>query len=74
MARKAAPKAPRTRRAFGRLRELPSGRWQATYPHRGAVHKAAATFPNKDAATSWLGSEQHLIELDRLTPGTIARH
>ena len=70
MARKAAPKAPRTRRAFGRLRELPSGRWQATYPHRGAVHKAAATFPNKDAATSWLGSEQHLIELDRLTPGT----
>ena len=63
-------KAPRTRRTFGRLRELPSGRWQATYPHRGTVHKAAATFPTKDSATSWLSSEEHLIELDRLTPGT----
>lgn len=70
MARKAAPKAPRTRRTFGRLRQLPSGRWQATYPHHGTVHKAAVTFPTKDSATSWLGSEQHLIELDRLTPGT----
>lgn len=69
MARNVAPKA-RTRRAFGRLRQLPSGRWQATYPHRGTVHKAATTFPTKDSATSWLESEGHLIELDRLTPGT----
>lgn len=40
------------------------------YPHRGAVHRAPATFPTKDSATSWLGAEEHLIELDRLTPGT----
>ncbi|RUP03021.1 MAG: site-specific integrase [Mycobacterium sp.] len=59
----------RTRRQFGRLRELPSGRWQATYLHRGAVYKAAATFPTKDTATSWLQAEADLIDLDRRRPG-----
>lgn len=61
---------PRTRRAFGRLRELPSGRWQASYPHQGAVHKAPATFPTKDAAVAWLKSEEDMIDIDRRNPGT----
>lgn len=34
------------------------------------MHKALATFPTKDSATSWLEQEKHLTELDRLTPGT----
>jgi integrase len=29
-----------------------------------------ATFPTKDSAVAWLNDEQHLIELDRRTPGT----
>ena len=71
MTRKAATKASqtRTRRTFGRLRELPSGRWQASYPHRGAVHKAPATFPTKDAAVAWLKSEEDMIDIDRRNPG-----
>lgn len=60
----------RTRRGFGRLRLLPSGRYQASYPHRGEVHNAPATFPTKDSAIAWLSDEEHLIELDRRTPGT----
>lgn len=62
----------RTRRAFGRLRKLPSGRWQASYLHQAAVHKAPATFPSQASAAAWLASEEHLIDLDRITPGTWA--
>jgi hypothetical protein len=69
-ARSSTKGAPRTRRGFGRLRELPSGRYQASYPHHGVVHNALATFPTKDSAVAWLNDEQHLIELDRRTPGT----
>lgn len=78
MARKAVAKAatetPR-RRAFGRLRELPSGRWQVSYLHNGAVHKAPATFPGvrpgvaPESAIAWLDNEQADIELDRKRPG-----
>lgn len=59
----------RTRRAFGRLRQLPSGRWQATYPHQGVVHRAAATFPTKESGQRWLEDERDLIELDRRNLG-----
>jgi integrase len=65
-----AQSQPRTRRGFGRLRKLPSGRYQASYPHHGAVHNALATFPTKDSAVAWLNDEEHLIDLDRRTPGT----
>lgn len=66
---KAVPQ-PRTRRGFGRLRELPSGRYQATYLHRGVVHKAPATFPTKASGQRWLEDERDLIELDRRNLGT----
>ncbi|MFA1701661.1 tyrosine recombinase XerC [Mycobacterium intracellulare] len=62
-------KAERTRRAFGRLRQLPSGRWQAAYLHNGAVYKALATFPTKSTAAHWIQSEADLIDLDRRRPG-----
>jgi integrase len=65
-----AAKGERTRRQFGRLRQLPSGRHQASYLHNGAVYKAPATFPTKGSAVHWLQAEADLIELDRRNPGT----
>ena len=67
---KIKPKGERTRRTFGRMRQLPSGRWQASYLHRGGVHKALATFPTKGSAGHWLQAEEDLIDLDRRQPGT----
>ncbi|MDG4667822.1 site-specific integrase [Mycobacterium sp. 236(2023)] len=69
-ARKATKQAPPKRLSFGRARQERSGRWSAGYNHHGVLHRALATFPTKQAATSWLDAEEHLIELDRLTPGT----
>lgn len=66
---RAAAKAERTRRSFGRMRQLPSGRWQASYLHNGAVYKALATFPTKSSAGHWLQAEEDLIDLDRRRPG-----
>lgn len=71
MARTKTVKA-RTRRTFGRLRKLPSGRWQASYLHNGVVHGAPATFPTEKSGDYWLQSEQDLIDLDRRQPGTWA--
>lgn len=72
MARQAAVgkvKSERTRRQFGRMRQLPSGRWQVSYLHRGTLYNALATFPTKASASHWLQDEQDLIELDRRRPG-----
>jgi len=45
----------RTRRRFGRIRKLPSGRWQAGYTGPdGTVHGADQTFSTKAAAERWL--------------------
>lgn len=45
----------RSRRRFGRIRKLPSGRWQAGYTGPdGTVHQAGETFPTKAAAERWL--------------------
>lgn len=44
-----------SRRRFGRIRKLPSGRWQARYPdHSGRAVTAPATFPTKGDAARWL--------------------
>lgn len=55
---------------FGRTRQERSGRWSAAYRHNGVMHRPADTFPSKQSAVSWLDNERHLIELDRITPGT----
>lgn len=58
-----------TRRRFGRVRQLPSGRWQAAYTHKGKVYKAPHTFERERAtksqrdagilgATDWLNLRQ----------------
>jgi integrase len=59
-----ARKARRKRRRFGRLRHLPSGRWQAAYigpDHK--LHRAPHTFPSDVAAESWLAIERRKIDL-----------
>lgn len=64
-----AKKQPQ-RLSFGRTRQERSGRWSAAYRHHGVMHRPADTFPSKQSAVSWLDNERHLIELDRITPGT----
>ncbi|WP_428340754.1 tyrosine-type recombinase/integrase [Mycobacterium sp.] len=57
-------KTRRKRRRFGRLRHLPSGRWQAAYVGPDAkLHKAPHTFASDVAAESWLSDERHKIDL-----------
>ncbi|MCH8612319.1 tyrosine-type recombinase/integrase [Arsenicicoccus dermatophilus] len=52
----------RSRRAFGALRKLPSGRWQASYTGPDLTrHNAPATFQTKGDAEAWLGLEEHLV-------------
>ncbi len=49
------PPKRRTRRRFGHLRRLPSGRWQAKYPGPdGKFHTAPHTFKGKGIAEQWL--------------------
>jgi integrase len=54
----------RTRRGFGRLRQLPSGRWQAAYTGPdGRVHKAPRTYVAEIDAEGWLAAERRKIDL-----------
>ncbi|MFG1931309.1 tyrosine-type recombinase/integrase [Mycobacterium sp. NPDC048908] len=53
-----------TRRQFGQLRQLPSGRWQAAYTGPdGNRHKAPRTYATDDDAIGWLNIERRKIEL-----------
>jgi len=53
-----------TRRQFGQLRQLPSGRWQVAYTGPdGNRHKAPRTFATDDDAIGWLNIERRKIEL-----------
>ncbi len=46
-----------TRREFGRVRKLPSGRWQARYPvGDGQLRTAPQTFPTKTDASTYLSA------------------
>lgn len=49
-----ARKRKQIRRTFGRVRELPSGRFQASYRHDGQVVNAPRTFPTETDANAWL--------------------
>jgi hypothetical protein len=53
-----------TRRSWGALRQLPSGRYQASYrdPDTGKLTPAGTTFASKAAADRWLARKR--IELD----------
>jgi len=55
---------PAARRRFGKLRKLPSGRWQASYlDHDGLRHVAPDTFERKREAEQWLAAVE--VELLR---------
>ncbi|WP_425310623.1 site-specific integrase [Ammonicoccus fulvus] len=61
--------AGRSRRGFGRIRELPSGKFQAAYMGPDArLHKAPTTFSAKYMAEGWIDAERRLIERDDWTP------
>jgi integrase len=52
------------RRGFGRLRRLPSGRWQAAYVGPdGNVHKAPRTYSQEIDAEGWLAQQRRKIDL-----------
>jgi integrase len=59
-----------SRRRFGRIRKLPSGRWQARYPDRSGRDIAAPhTFATKSEADRWLVNvEAELARGQRLDP------
>lgn len=54
----------RKKRGFGRLRKLPSGRWQAAYiGPDGKLHKAERTYAAEMDAEGWLARERRKIDL-----------
>lgn len=66
---RSSPTPTRQRRSFGRIKHRDSGRFTASYLHRGVVHRAPASFPTKTSASAWLQAEQDLIDLDNRNPG-----
>ncbi len=59
----------RQRRPFGKVRQLPSDRWQASYiGPDGTRHAAPATFSTKAAASAWLSQRQSEILREVWTP------
>lgn len=51
------------RRSWGKVRKLPSGRWQASYiGPDGERHTATTTYDDKETATLWLRQERRLVE------------
>lgn len=59
----------RSRRSWGKIRVLPSGRYQASYVGKDlARHVARTTFTAKMDAEYWLGDERRLIERGEWTP------
>lgn len=45
-------------RRFGRLEQLPSGNWRASYMHDGQRRFAPHTFPDVDSADDWLTTQR----------------
>lgn len=68
MTRQRAPRQ-RSRRSFGAVRQLPSGRYQASYIGPDAArHRAPETFAAKTDAEGWLSAERRLIDLETWQP------
>jgi integrase len=62
----------RKRRGFGRLRQLPSGRWQAAYVGPDTrLHQAPRTYSTESDAEGWLAIERRKIDLG--TWGSVER-
>ena len=64
-----ATKDKTERRRWGKLRRLPSGRWQASYVGPDLLrHTAKSTFTARIDAEGWLSDERRLVELHAWTP------
>lgn len=50
-----------SKRQFGTIRKLSSGRWQASYWHEGGRHFAPRTFSAKAAASAWLAEVETAV-------------
>jgi integrase len=62
------------RRRFGRVRKLPSGRWQARYlGPDGRDHPAPVTFASKTDAAQWLAHAESDIRRDRWRDPSVGR-
>lgn len=59
--------APVTRQ-WGKVRRLPSGRYQASYVHKGTRYTAPETYTVQGRAHGWIESERRLIVTDTWTP------
>ena len=58
-----------TKRQFGTVSQLPSGRWRARYTGPdGKKHSAATTFPESDDAYAWLSNERKIIDRGEWIP------
>lgn len=59
----------RSRRGWGQIRQMGSGRYQASYvAQNGLRYNAPSSFDTKTDAEGWLASERRLIQLDAWTP------
>jgi len=63
------PRRKPTRRGFGAIRKLPSGRYQASYLGPDTVRRAApVTFESRDDAEGWLSDRRREISTDDWSP------
>ena len=64
-----AEKRARKRRGFGRIRQLPSGRYQAAYlGPDDKIHNAERTYSSESDAEGWLSAERRKIDLGTWGP------
>lgn len=64
----------KTKRTFGSIRKLPSGRYQARYTApNGAYITAPKTFAAKIHAEAWLGDRKREIDANLWNPAAIER-
>lgn len=64
----------RTRRGFGRIEQMRSGRYRAAYTGPdGALYRAPVTFDARDDAVAWLSARRAEIEMQVWAPDATTR-
>ncbi|HCB07136.1 MAG TPA: site-specific integrase [Nocardioides bacterium] len=65
---------PRRRRSFGRIEQLPSGRWRAAYKGPDQqLYRGPMTFKSQDDAIAWVSARRAEIEMEVWAPDAAAR-
>src|SRR5690349_13121569 len=71
---KLAKSRPRRRRSFGRIEQLPSGRWRAAYKGPDEqLYRGPMTFKSEDDAIAWVSARRAEIEMEVWAPDAAAR-